>query len=449
VVVFAFERIGRELELMPLAARRAADQAGLRPSLEAWRSLGPRLREALVDLGSALRVDTKSVSEVLAAARPFAERIEPTSDPDAGTLPAPLLAALGSERPVSAAVWSALGPLERYALVKVARHGAGERLAEAYDEIVGASAHSTHLDAGGKARMVSVSEKLPGARRAIAGARVSMNAEAFERLLRAEAPKGDVLATARLAGIMAAKRTPDLIPLCHPIAITCVDVALEVRPEPRAVEIRATVEAFDRTGVEMEALTAASVAALTVYDMLKAFDRNLLIGATRLLEKSGGRSGDFRAPAPLPEPLPRFAIRDTPLSVDEAVRSVARPDAGGIAVFLGTVRDHNHDRSVRLLEYEAYTSMAVKELERVAAEIEGEIPGTRLSVLHRIGELQVGDLAVVCAASAAHRDEAFSACRALIDRVKARVPIWKREHDEHGSSWIGWEDARVPPEPTR
>jgi molybdenum cofactor biosynthesis protein MoaC len=445
VVVFAFERIGHELDLMPLASRRAADQAGLRPSLGAWRSLGRQLREALVDLGSAPRVDTRAVSEVLAAARPVAEPIEPTFDPPSGTLPPALLAVLGPERPLSAAVWSALGPLERYALVKVARHGASERVAEAYDEIVGASANSTHLDASGKARMVSVSEKQAGVRRAVAGARVSMNAEAFERLMRADAPKGDVLATARLAGIMAAKRTPDLIPLCHPIAITSVDVGLELHPKPRAVEIRATVEAFDRTGVEMEALTAASAAALTVYDMLKAFDRNMVIGATRLLEKSGGRSGDFRAAPHLPEPRPRFAIRDVPLSVDEAVESVARPDAGGIAVFLGTVRDNNEQRSVRLLEYEAYTSMAVKELERVATEIESEIPGTRLSVLHRIGALQVGDLAVVCAASAAHRDEAFRACRALIDRVKERVPIWKREHDEQGASWIGWEDARVPP----
>jgi molybdenum cofactor biosynthesis protein MoaC len=449
VVVFAFERIGRELELMPLASRRAADQAGLRPSLDSWKGLNRQLRQALVDLGSAPRVDTKSVAEVLAAARPPAERIEPVSDPGAAVLPDGLLALLGPARPLSPAVWSALGPLERYALVKVARRGEAERVAEAYDEIVGASANSSHLDASGKVRMVSVSEKQPAARRAVAGAKVSMNAEAFERLLRADAPKGDVLATARLAGIMAAKRTPDLIPLCHPIAITRVDVALELEPKLRAVSIRATVEAFDRTGVEMEALTAASAAALTVYDMLKAFDRNMLIGGTRLLEKSGGRSGDFRAPAAQAEPLGRFAIRETPLAVEEAIHSVARPSAGGIAVFLGTVRDNNQQRSVRLLEYEAYTSMALKELERIATEIESEIPGTRLSVLHRIGELAVGDLAVVCAASAAHRDEAFRACRELIDRVKARVPIWKREHDEHGSSWIGWEDARVPPEGAR
>ncbi|MDQ2645880.1 MAG: molybdenum cofactor biosynthesis protein MoaE [Myxococcota bacterium] len=130
--------------------------------------------------------------------------------------------------------------------------------------------------------------------------------------------------------------------------------------------------------------------------------------------------------------------------MDEAVRRVSRADAGGIAVFIGTVRDHNLGRPVQLLEYQAYASMAVKEMERIAIELEDEIPGTRLCVFHRVGALSIGDVAVICAASAAHREQAFQACRELIDRVKQRVPIWKREHDPSGSSWIGWEDARVP-----
>ncbi len=444
VSVYAFERISRELELMPLSARRAADLVGLRPSLYGWKSLSRQLRATLVELGTAPEVDTRAVSEVLAGARPMAQAIAPELDPPAGAAPESLLASLGAERPLTPAVWSALSPLDRYALVKVARKGASERLNEAYQEIVGASAFSTHLDSRGGARMVSVSAKPASARRAVATARVSMNGEAFERLLRADAPKGDVLGTARLAGIMAAKRTSDLIPLCHPIALTRVQVELELEPARRSVRIQSSVEAFDRTGVEMEALTSASAAALTVYDMLKAFDRSMVIGSTQLLEKSGGKSGDFRSAAPVAEPAERFSISEATLSVDEAVRRVSRADAGGIAVFIGTVRDHNLGRPVQLLEYQAYASMAVKEMERIAIELEDEIPGTRLCVFHRVGALSIGDVAVICAASAAHREQAFQACRELIDRVKQRVPIWKREHDPSGSSWIGWEDARVP-----
>ena len=135
-------------------------------------------------------------------------------------------------------------------------------------------------------------------------------------------------------------------------------------------------------------------------------------------------------------------IRDSAISVDEAIAAVARPGAGGISVFLGTVRDENDDRPVKLLEYEAYASMAKKEMAAIVAEIEGEIPGTELAVLHRVGKLSVGDAAVICVASAPHRGEAFRACRALIDRIKERVPIWKREHGPDGPYWVGWEDAR-------
>jgi molybdopterin synthase catalytic subunit len=138
-----------------------------------------------------------------------------------------------------------------------------------------------------------------------------------------------------------------------------------------------------------------------------------------------------------------LSLRDTPLSIDEAIESVKSPASGGIAVFLGTVRDHNEGQAVTLLEYEAYAAMAEKELAAIADEVEREIPGTRLAVLHRIGRLEVGDLAVVCAAAAAHREEAFRACRELIERIKARVPIWKREHGTEGTHWVGWTDARV------
>src|SRR5882757_2197263 len=140
-----------------------------------------------------------------------------------------------------------------------------------------------------------------------------------------------------------------------------------------------------------------------------------------------------------------FEIRETELSVAEVVAAVTRPEAGGIAVFVGTVRSENAGHSVTLLEYQAYASMAAKEMTRIGDEIKAEMGDVRLAVLHRVGSLSVGDTAVVCAASTAHRGEAFQACRLLIDRIKARVPIWKREHGPSGPYWVGWEDARCEP----
>jgi molybdopterin synthase catalytic subunit len=139
---------------------------------------------------------------------------------------------------------------------------------------------------------------------------------------------------------------------------------------------------------------------------------------------------------------PLVALRDAPLSVDEATAHVSHAGAGAVCVFLGMVRDHSEGRAVVKLEYEAYGPMALAEMRRIAAELSVEIEGVRLAVVHRTGALRVGDVAVVCAASAPHRDEAYRACRALIDRVKARVPIWKREHGPDGAYWVGWQDAR-------
>lgn len=137
-----------------------------------------------------------------------------------------------------------------------------------------------------------------------------------------------------------------------------------------------------------------------------------------------------------------FEIRDTPLDVNEVIRAVSGPSAGAIATFLGTVRDHNDGRHVTLLEYEAYQSMAEKQMQRLALEIEREVAGVSLAALHRVGSLNIGDAAVVCAAAAAHRGEALHACQLFIDRIKSEVPIWKREHGPEGPYWVGWEDAR-------
>jgi len=292
VKLYSFDGVDASLELLPLAARRALDVAGLRLSLEAWRTLPLAARRAVVQSGSGPAVDVAQVEAVLAAAP--VTRIDSSPDPDLSAVPAALTQALGNARPVSQALWNALSPLDRYALVKVSGRSKPDRLDAAYAEIVGHSALSTHVAPAGGARMVDVAQKSASLRKAIAESRVSMNADAFARVKTATVPKGDVLGTARLAGIMAGKRTAELIPLCHPLALTKLELTLELDDPASAIGIRATVEAFDRTGVEMEALTAVSVAALTVYDMLKGIDRAMEIGPTRLVAKSGGRSGDFQ-----------------------------------------------------------------------------------------------------------------------------------------------------------
>lgn len=150
------------------------------------------------------------------------------------------------------------------------------------------------------------------------------------------------------------------------------------------------------------------------------------------------------APADGPE-APETAtvlIDDGELSVERAMRAVGHAGAGAVVTFVGTVRDVNDGHAVTLLEYEAYVSMARAEMARIKDELEREIAGVRVAIHHRIGALRVGELAVVCAASAPHRSEAFDACRRAIDEVKARVPIWKREHGPDGPYWVGWEDAR-------
>jgi cyclic pyranopterin phosphate synthase len=154
----------------------------------------------------------------------------------------------------------------------------------------------THFDSEGRAVMVDVSAKDETARTATAGASVLMAKETLALILSGGHKKGDVLGVARLAGIMAATRTPELIPLCHPLPLASVEVDLVPDPARNAVDIKATCKLTGRTGVEMEALTAASVAALTVYDMCKAVDRGMRITDLRLLHKSGGKSGTFEAP---------------------------------------------------------------------------------------------------------------------------------------------------------
>jgi cyclic pyranopterin phosphate synthase len=152
----------------------------------------------------------------------------------------------------------------------------------------------SHLDQAGAARMVDVSDKQPGARVAVATGILRTTAEVIDLLRRDGLPKGDALATARIAGILGAKRTPDLVPLCHPIAITGVTVDLE--PAETSVRITATVKTTDRTGVEMEALTAVAVAGLTLHDMVKGVDPSAVLDAVRVERKDGGKTGSWVRP---------------------------------------------------------------------------------------------------------------------------------------------------------
>ncbi len=164
----------------------------------------------------------------------------------------------------------------------------------------------THLDPLGRARMVDVTPKEPSHRRAVARGRVNMHPETASMVARGAITKGDVLAVARVAGIQAAKRTPDLIPLCHPLLVGSVFINFEILDD--SIEVEAQVDTVDRTGVEMEALTACTVACLTVYDMCKSADREMVIGEVTLWEKTGGRSGVYRRTEALDTALDEVAL---------------------------------------------------------------------------------------------------------------------------------------------
>ena len=289
--VYGFEGIDETLDLVPLAARRALDAGGVHLSLEEWRSLPCHAREQIVSFGADDAIDAPQVVEFVLQVIDDPRRTEAYAGPDPAQPPAALVELLGPSRPLEPALWAALRPLDRYALVKVSRRGESSRVARAYDEIVGARSLSNHLTSEGRVLMVDVGEKPITKRRAVASCVVRMAEATLSRLRDGRVQKGDALAVARLAGIMAAKRTPDIIPLCHPIHTTAARIDLLIDDAVPGVRVQATVEAEDRTGVEMEAMVAASVAALALYDMLKGIDRGVVIDQVRLELKEGGRSG--------------------------------------------------------------------------------------------------------------------------------------------------------------
>lgn len=282
--VFRFEDIGDELPLLPLAARRALDVAGRRLSLVAWQKLGLDARRTIVEQGAAHDVGVEAVRAAIRDADPAADEIAAANEAELDARPEPLA--------MSDARWRELSRLERFALRHLVRRNKPQRLGEALAEI--APARPTHLDERGDARMVDVGDKGVTHRTAIAAARVRMRPETLRLVQDEGAPKGDVLAAARIAGIMGGKRTSELVPLCHPIHLDRLVIDFEVAAEAGTIEIRATADAHDRTGVEMEAMTAASIAALTIYDMLKGVERGIVIEEVVLLEKRGGRSGHYR-----------------------------------------------------------------------------------------------------------------------------------------------------------
>lgn len=299
--LYEFDGIDASLPLIPLAARRALDALGRKLSLEGYQELPLARRVKLAEAGSGQDVDLKAAEGAIAPVLARSPEIPSVPEPDAESVPALCTEVFGTARPLPEKVWQSLSMLDRYALLKVCQKNRPERVAAAYAEIVGQSAVSTHIRPQGGVHMVCVSEKAATTRRAVAECWITMSADAFARLASVTpgkaSPKGDVLGTARLAGIMATKRTSDLIPLCHPLALTHAEIDFEEEPETSRLRAICRVEVHAQTGVEMEAMVGANVAALTVYDMLKSIDRAMLIGPSRLLHKEGGRSGAFHAHA--------------------------------------------------------------------------------------------------------------------------------------------------------
>jgi len=224
----------------------------------------------------------------------------------------------------------------------------------------------SHLDDEGRASMVDVSDKESSERAASAEAIIALSAEAYRLVVSGTAKKGDVLATARLAGIMAAKKTSELIPLCHPLALSHVGVDFEPLAERNAFRIIASAKTTGPTGVEMEALTAAAVAALTVYDMVKAVDKGAVVESIRLLTKSGGKSGSYeasreRATDPEPDPGPRkpASRKSTPQVL---IHEVAAPKLGSPSVDRDAMRKFMTTNRLRPLEWAKSASVPVNEL---------------------------------------------------------------------------------------
>lgn len=207
----------------------------------------------------------------------------------------------------------------------------------------------------------------------------------------------------------------------------------QVELELQAAEGGPTVAALKRALAEAHPEAGEAIAACRVaIDQEFALDSDV-IGPDSELALIPPVSGG----APINQRGERSCLRETPLALAEVVAEVSHRNAGGITTFTGNIREHSRGKTVRYLEYEAYPAMAVAKMDEITLAVEAEIPGSKVALAHRVGRLQIGETAVVIAASAPHRDEAFRACREVIERLKRDVPIWKKEVDDEGGEWIG------------
>ena len=221
----------------------------------------------------------------------------------------------------------------------------------------------SHVDEAGRASMVDVSEKSATERVAIAEAIIAISQETFDLVIAGEIKKGDVLATARIAGIMAAKKTSELIPLCHPLMLTHVGVEFTPLPERHAFRVTASARTTGQTGVEMEAMTAASLAALTFYDMVKAVDKGAVIENVRLLTKSGGKSGTYEAPETSSSPEPQTkGARGTKAAPRVLIHEAAAPRAANSGGEREALRSFMVARRLRATEWAKSAALPVGEL---------------------------------------------------------------------------------------
>ncbi len=250
----------------------------------------------------------------------------------------------------------------------------------------------THLDEHGRARMVDISEKEPTAREATAEAVVVLSAEAFAAIAEGNVPKGDALAAARIAGIMAAKRTWELIPLCHPLPLDKVAVDFEALAERNAIRIAATAKTTAPTGVEMEALTAASVAALTIYDMVKGLDKGAVVESIRLLTKSGGKSGAYIAPHRPKPRQPAAQPRSRPKPATLGREAPPPPSAGNPNAEREAFRNFMVSRQLRATEWAKQAGVPASQIYSYLTGRSRGIPSDVAEKLARAAHARVEDM---------------------------------------------------------
>lgn len=248
----------------------------------------------------------------------------------------------------------------------------------------------SHLDESGAARMVDVSGKGATAREASAEAVVLLSEETLAEVTAGRMPKGDVFAAARIAGIMAAKKTSEIIPLCHQISLTGASIEFEPLPGQGAIRIAATVKTLAQTGVEMEALTAASIAALTIYDMVKAMDRGIVIESIRLLSKSGGKSGEFRAlQQAKPQPHTKTGKPSSATLMHEAASATPR---GDLNADREAFRSFMADRRLRATEWAKQAGVPTAQIYAYLTGRSRALPRETIEKLARASRARVEDM---------------------------------------------------------